>query len=161
MTVGFEGTKVFIGCDHGGFDLKQNLVEWLTGQGCDVSDFGCHSKDAADWPDFALLVAQAVAGNRLAGGGAVGIMIDSIGQASAMACNKVPGIRAVAGFEPFAVNSSREHNDANVLCLGGQVVGPGLARNLVGLWLSTPYAGGRHQARLDKLTAIERRFSKE
>ncbi len=157
----FEGKKVFIGCDHGGFELKQVLKAWLGEQGCEVSDFGCHSTDAADWPDFALLVSRAVAGNRAAGGDGVGIMIDSIGQASAMACNKVPGIRAVAGFEPFAIHSSREHNDANVLCLGGQVLGPGLAKHLVGLWLSTPYAGGRHQARLDKLADIERRFAKE
>lgn len=159
--MGFEGKRVFLGCDHGGFGLKQMLKTWLGEQGCEVSDFGCHSAEAVDWPDFALLVAQAVIGNRSGGGDAVGIMIDSIGQASAMACNKLPGIRAVVGFEPFAIHSSREHNDANVLCLGGQVLGPGLARHLVGLWLGTPYAGGRHQARLDKLSAIERRFSKE
>jgi ribose 5-phosphate isomerase B len=149
---------VYLGSDHGGHGLKQQLAAWLREQGHAVSDFGCHSTQAVDWPDFALLVAQAVAGNRAAGGDGVGIMIDSIGQASAMACNKVPGIRAVAGFEPFAVHSSREHNDANVLCLGGQVLGFGMAKHLVGLWLDTPYAGGRHQARLDKLLAIEQRF---
>ena len=152
--------KIFIACDHGGFALKQTLVPWLAGQGHAVADFGTHGQDAVDWPDFALLVATAVAGNRAAGGDAVGIMIDSIGQASAMACNKVPGIRAVAGFEPFAVHSSREHNDANVLCLGGQVLGTGLARHLIELWLATPYAAGRHQVRLDKLAAIERRTPK-
>jgi ribose 5-phosphate isomerase B len=156
-----KARRIFIACDHGGVALKQDLVTWLSGQGHEVRDFGTHGPDAVDWPDFALLVSQAVVGNRAAGGDAVGIMIDSIGQASAMACNKVPGIRAVAGFDPFAVHSSREHNDANLLCLGGQVLGPGLARHLVELWLDTPYAGGRHQARLDKLTAIERRFSKE
>lgn len=153
--------KIFLGCDHGGFELKQKLKTWLSDQGHEVSDFGSHSTEAVDWPDFALLVGQAVVGNRQAGGSGVGIMIDSIGQASAMACNKMPGVRAVAGFEPFAVNSSRVHNDANVLCLGGQVIGFGLAKHLVQLWLDTPYAGGRHQARLDKLAAIEQRFSKE
>lgn len=153
--------RIFIACDHGGYELKENLKQWLAEQGHNVSDFGTHSTNAVDWPDFALLVSQAVVGDRAAGGDAVGIMIDSIGQASAMACNKVPGIRAVVGFEPFAVNSSREHNDANILCLGGQVLGSGLARHLVGLWLETPYAGGRHQTRLDKLAAIERRFCKE
>jgi ribose 5-phosphate isomerase B len=105
-------------------------------------------------------VAQAVAGSRAAGGDAVGLVIDSIGQASAIACNKVPGIRAVAGYDAFAVRSSREHNDANVLCLGGQVLGVGLAKSLVDEWLRAPYAGGRHQAQLDKIAAIEKRFAK-
>jgi len=153
--------RIFIACDHGGYELKESLKQWLGQQGYSVSDFGTHSTASVDWPDFALLVSQAVLGDRAAGGDAVGIMIDSIGQASAMACNKVPGIRAVVGFEPFAVHSSRQHNDANVLCLGGQVLGPGLAKHLVELWLDTPYEGGRHQARLEKLGAIEKRFCKE
>lgn len=144
-------TKIFIACDHGGFALKQALVPWLAGQGHDVADFGTHGQDAVDWPDFALLVATAVAGNRAAGGDAVGIMIDSIGQASAMACNKVPGIRAVAGFEPFAVHSSREHNDANVLCLGGRVIGPSLAGEILLAFLGGRFEGGRHERRLVKL----------
>ena len=87
-------------------------------------------------------------------------MIDSIGQASAIVCNKVPGIRAVAGYDAFAVRSSREHNDANVLCLGGQVLGVGLAKSLVDEWLATPYAGGRHQARVQKITDLEKRTMK-
>ena len=90
----------------------------------------------------------------------VGIMIDGIGQASAIVCNKVPGIRAVAGYDRFAVHSSREHNDANILCLGGQVLGEGLAKALVGEWLETPYAGGRHRSRVEKIADVERRFLK-
>jgi ribose 5-phosphate isomerase B len=152
--------KLFVGADHGGYELKEKLVAWLRGEGHDVGDFGTHSADAVDFPDFALLVAQAVAGNRAAGGDAAGIVIDAIGQGSAIVCNKVPGIRAVAGFGDFAVRSSREHNDANVLCLGGQVLGWGVARALVTAWLATPYAGGRHQARVDKIAAVERRFAK-
>ena len=152
--------RVFLGADHGGFELKEQLKTWLAGRGHEVGDFGTHSTEAVDFPDLALLVAQAVVGNRNAGGDAMGIMIDSIGQASAMACNKVPGIRAVPGYDAFAVRSSREHNDANVLCLGGQVLGVGLAKSLIEAWLETPYAGGRHKARVDKITTIERRFAK-
>ena len=152
--------KVFLGADHGGFELKEKLKAWLVERGHEVGDFGTHSTEAVDYPDLALLVSQAVVGSRNAGGDAVGIMIDSIGQASAIACNKVPGIRAVPGYDAFAVRSSREHNDANVLCLGGQVLGLGLAKSLVEEWLGTPYAGGRHKARVDKLGAIEKRFAK-
>ncbi len=151
---------IFLGADHGGLALKNRLAAFLREQGHEVRDFGTHTADAVDYPDFALLVAQAVRGNRQAGGDAVGVMLDSIGQASAIACNKLPGIRAVAGYDAFAVRSSREHNDANVLCLGGAVLGEGLARSLVSLWLETPYAGGRHQARVDKIAAIEARFMK-
>ncbi|MBN2498895.1 MAG: ribose 5-phosphate isomerase B [Deltaproteobacteria bacterium] len=150
--------KIFLGADHGGFELKQALKRHLEDGGFEVADFGTHGTEAVDYPDFALLVAQAVSGSRAAGGDAVGIMIDSIGQASAIVCNKVPGIRAVAGYDPFAIRSSREHNDANVLCLGGQVLGRGLACDLVDTWLRTAYAGGRHQNRVDKIHAVERRY---
>ena len=151
---------IFLGADHGGYELKETLGAHLVAAGHDVRDFGAHSTEPVDYPDLALLVAQAVRGNRDAGGSAVGIVIDGIGQASAIVCNKLPGIRAVAGYEPFAVRSSREHNDANVLCLGGQVLGPGLAKSLVELWLATPFGGSRHQARVDKISAVERRFMK-
>ena len=152
--------KIFIGADHGGYALKEALIPWLREQGHEVGDFGTHSTAAVDFPDFAFLVAQAVVADRAAGRETVGIMIDSIGQASAIVGNKVPGIRAVAGYDDFAVKSSREHNDANMLCLGGQVIGVGLAKALVAAWLSTPYGGGRHQARVDKIADVERRFTR-
>jgi ribose 5-phosphate isomerase B len=152
--------KVFIGADHGGFALKEELKAHLQKLGHQVGDFGTHGTEAVDFPDFAFLVAQAVVGNRAAGGDAVGIMIDSIGQASAIAANKIPGIRAVVGFSDFAIKSSREHSDANLLCLGGQLLGAGLAKSLVESWLATAYAGGRHQRRLDKIREIEKRFAK-
>jgi ribose 5-phosphate isomerase B len=153
--------KVFIGSDHGGFALKEDLKGHLQKLGHDVRDFGCHSTEAVDYPDIAFLVAQAVAGTLAAGGEARGIMVDSIGQASAIVANKLRGIRAVVGHDAFGVQSSREHGDANVLCLGGAAQGTGVARNLVELWLATPYAGGRHQRRLDKVRDIERRTMKE
>ena len=158
---GANKPKIFIGCDHGGFELKEVLKAHLGKSGYEVRDFGTHGTAAADFPDFAFLVAQAVAGIARGGGDCRGIMIDSIGQASAIVANKVPGIRAVMAVDAFTVNSSREHNDANMLCLGGQVHGPGLAKHLVQVWLTTPYAGGRHQRRLDKMLDIERRMVKE
>ncbi len=150
-----EKKRIFIGADHGGFALKETLVSWLGEQGHEVCDFGTHSSSAVDYPDFAFLVAKAVASTAPGDGQTFGVMIDSIGQASAIVCNKVPGIRAVAGYDDFAVRSSREHNDANVLCLGGQMLGPGLAKSLLKAWLSTPYAGGRHQTRVDKIANVE------
>jgi ribose 5-phosphate isomerase B len=149
--------RVFISADHGGFELKEMLRGHLAKKGYTVQDFGTHSTAAVDYPDLAFLVAQAVAGNNKAGGDARGIIVDSIGQASCMVANKVPGIRAAVAIDAFCVNSSREHNDANVLCLGGQVHGPGLARHLVDVWLEAPYAGGRHQRRVDMISEIEKR----
>jgi len=157
---GVKFLKIFMGADHGGFEMKNQLKAHLIAQGYDVSDFGTHTKDAVDFPDFAFLVTQAVTGNHKAGGRAVGILIDSIGQGSAVVANKVMGIRAVVAMDAFSVKSSREHTDANVLCLGGAWLGSGLARDLVDLWLETPYAGGRHQRRLDKITQIEKQTMK-
>ena len=151
-------SKIFLGCDHGGFELKEEIKSRLIKEGYQINDFGTHSKEAVDFPDFAFLVAQAVALNHKSDGEeAMGLVIDSIGQASAMVCNKVPGIRAAVAFNDFQVQSSRLHNDANILCLGGQTLGVGLAKHLIDLWLNTEYAGGRHQARLDKITAVEQR----
>ncbi|RME21996.1 MAG: RpiB/LacA/LacB family sugar-phosphate isomerase, partial [Deltaproteobacteria bacterium] len=102
--------KVFLGADHGGFQLKQQIKRQLEQQGHEVGDFGCHSTDPVDYPDFALLVAKAVSGVEAAGGTARGIMVDSIGQASAIVANKLPGVRAVVGWSVYAVESARSHN---------------------------------------------------
>ncbi|MBU1070342.1 ribose 5-phosphate isomerase B [Myxococcota bacterium] len=158
---GVKPSKIFMGADHGGFEMKEQLKAHLIAQGYDVADFGTHSKEAVDFPDVAFLVTQAVTGNHNAGGRAVGILVDSIGQGSAVVANKVMGIRAVVAMDAFSVKSSREHTDANVLCLGGAWLGPGLARDLVDLWLETPYGGGRHQRRLDKITQIEKQTMKD
>lgn len=155
-----EKPKIFIGSDHGGFGMKEDIKGFLGELGYPVCDLGCHGTDAVDYPDFAFLVADAVREGRAAGAGCFGIMIDTIGVASAMVANKVPGIRAAPAFNAFAVRSSREHNDANVLTLGGGVLGAGLARSLVKTWLETPYGGGRHQRRVDKIGEVERRFAK-
>jgi ribose 5-phosphate isomerase B len=122
----------------------------------DVTDHGAHDGTSVPYPVYALAVARAVA----AGEADLGVLVCGTGQGMAMTANRVPCVRAGAVSEPFSARAIREHNDANVLCLGGQVLGVGLAKSLVEEWLKTPYAGGRHQARVDKLAALEKRFAK-
>ena len=149
--------RIFIASDHGGFDLKQELVAWMRESGRDVIDFGTHSTDPVDYPDMALLVAQAVAQDPRA----VGIVVDGAGIGSAITANKVPGVRAAPCFDPYTARNSREHNCANVLTLGGRVIGGGLALEIVKAWLDTSVGGGRHQRRVDKMLAVEARFMTE
>lgn len=134
--------------------MKQGLVAWLQQEGYDVTDYGTHSTDAVDYPDMAHLVAQAVAADPQA----LGIVIDGAGIGSAITANKVPGVRAAACYDVYTARNSREHNNANVLTLGGRVTGVGLAQEIVATWLATPYAGGRHQRRVDKMLAVEARY---
>jgi len=151
-----ESETVAVGSDHGGFQLKEILKTHLTGMGCQIIDVGTHDDEACDYPDFAYAVAQLVA----TGKSGKGIMIDSVGIASAMVANKVPGIRAACCHDSFTAHSSREHNNANVLTLGGKVIGTEMAKSIVGEWLRTPYAGGRHEKRLAKITDIEKKYVK-
>jgi len=150
------GGAVALGADHGGFALKQTLKDYLTELGYTVRDCGTHSTDPVDYPDLAYAVA------RLVGSGEAwrGIMLDGAGIGSAMAANKVPGVRAALCYDYSSAVNSREHNDANVLTLGAGLIGVALARQIVQTWLTTAYAGGRHQRRIDKLTEIEKRFLK-
>ncbi len=144
--------KIAIGADHGGFPLKESLIRFLQDQGYRISDLGTSSTAAVDYPDFAAQVARAVA----SGDCDRGIMIDSLGMASAMAANKVRGIRAAMCYDLTTARSSREHNDANVLTLGGKILEPSLAAEIVALWLTTDFAGGRHWPRVNKIMALER-----
>lgn len=143
---------VALGADHGGFELKEILKRHLAEWGYQVKDLGTDSTKAVDYPDFALAVAQAVAG----GGAWRGIMVDSVGVGSAMAANKVRGVRAAPCSDRATARSSREHNDANVLTLGGRFLQAEEAREIVRVWLDAEFAGGRHQGRVDKITAIEK-----
>lgn len=143
---------VALGADHGGFDLKEVLKRHLSDWGYEVRDFGTDSSKAVDYPDFALAVAQAVA----RGEAWRGIVLDTVGIGSAMAANKVRGIRAALCYDRATAHSSREHNDANVLTLGGRMLRPEDAREITRVWLDTEFAGGRHQRRLDKIAAIEK-----
>jgi ribose 5-phosphate isomerase B len=146
------GRVVALGADHGGFELKEILKRYLEDWGYKVKDLGTDSSKAVDYPDFALAVARAVAG----GEAWRGIMVDSVGVGSAMAANKVRGIRAALCSDRAIARSSREHNDANVLTLGGRFLLPEEAREIVRVWLDAEFAGGRHQGRVDKITAIEK-----
>ena len=144
--------RIAIGADHGGFPLKEELIKFLQGKNYIVKDQGTFSTDAVDYPDFAEKVARAVA----SGDCDRGIMIDSLGMASAMAANKVRGIRAAMCYDLTTARSSREHNNANLLTLGGKIMDSTLAGEIVSLWLTTDFAGGRHWPRVNKIMAIER-----
>ncbi len=145
------GTLIAIGSDHGGFALKEILKHYLEDLGYKVVDVGTTSEEACDYPDFAYIVGRMVSGGDVA----KGIMIDAIGNASAMVANKVAGIRAACCTDEFSARSSREHNDANILTLGGRILGSELAKAIVKVWLETPFAGGRHQKRIEKIREIE------
>ena len=148
---------VALGADHGGYELKEQLKTYLREWGYQVLDLGTNSVEAVDYPDFAEAVARAVA----RGEAWLGIVLDSAGIGSSMAANKVPGARAALCYDRATARNSREHNDANVLTLGAKLIAPEAAREIVALWLATPFAGGRHQRRVDKIRSIEERSKKE
>ena len=147
---------VAIGSDHGGFELKEQLKEHLRDWGYQVLDLGTNSAEAVDYPDFAEAVGNAVA----KGEAWLGIVLDGAGIGSSIAANKVAGVRAALCYDRATARNSREHNDANILTLGAKLIAPEAAREIVALWLSTPFAGGRHQRRVDKIRAIEERAAK-
>jgi ribose 5-phosphate isomerase B len=147
---------VAIGADHGGYELKQQLKIYLETWGYKILDVGTWNKDAVDYPDFAEAVANKVA----AGEAWRGIVIDTAGIGSSIAANKVPGARAALCYDRATARNSREHNDANILSLGARLIPTETAREVVAVWLDTPFAGGRHQRRVDKIRAIESRHRK-
>lgn len=136
--------KIAIGCDHGGIGLKGELVTLLQEMGHVVDDKGCYSSESVDYPDFARAVCSQVQN----GSCERGILICGTGVGMSMVANRFDGIRAGLCNELFTARMSREHNDANVLCLGARVVGPGLAAEIVRAWVTTEFAGGRHQRRI-------------
>ncbi len=146
--------KVALGSDHGGYELKEKLKGYLTELGYEYLDFGGKAKVSVDYPDVAFLVGETVATND----DYVGIMIDGVGVGSGMVLNKIPGIRAGVCWDLSSVINSREHNNANVLSIGGQFIGEGLAKQLVKAWLETDFAGGRHDRRVTKIMEIESRY---
>jgi ribose 5-phosphate isomerase B len=143
--------RIALGADHAGFQLKQDVRRQLDERGIGYTDFGTDSPDSVDYPDFAQKVGDAVA----SGGFDRGILFCGSGIGMAIAANKIPGVRAAAVFDADAARLSREHNDANVLSLGGRVTSADQARAIVEAFLSTPFAGGRHQRRVDKIGEIE------
>jgi ribose 5-phosphate isomerase B len=148
-----KGT-VAIGADHGGFALKAVIAKHLSDQGLGVTDCGTIGPEAVDYPDFAHVVARLVA----SGACESGIVIDGAGIGSAMAANKVPGVRAANAHDTSMARNAREHNYANVLTLGARMIGEGLALEIVDTFLATPWGAARHGARVAKITAIEQQY---
>ena len=144
---------VYIASDHAGFHLKDFLAEYLVGKGHEVHDLGPASDAGCDYPDSARLVTDAL----LQREDALGILICGTGIGISMAANKVKGIRAACCSDYFSAKFTRMHNDANALCMGGRVIGPGLAIELADVFLHTEFEGGRHQRRIDKISALESR----
>jgi ribose 5-phosphate isomerase B len=142
---------IAIGSDHAGFALKAHLVAVLTAAGHDVADLGTHDEESVDYPPICAEVARRV----VAGEADRGIVLGGSGQGEQIAANKVHGARAALCNDLYTARMSREHNDANVLAMGGRIVAPGLAEEILSVWLDTPFEGGRHQRRLDQIRDIE------
>lgn len=149
--------KVALASDHGGFVLKEELKTSLKDWGIQVLDVGCHSPESVDYVDYAAQAVEAVQ----TGECERAILVCGTGIGMSIAANKFPGIRAALCHDHFSAKATREHNDSNVLCLGARVIGSGLAQSIAKVWLNTEFSGGRHQRRIDKISAIERRFCKQ
>ena len=143
--------RIAIGSDHAGFQLKQVLVAALAEMGYDYEDMGCDDESPVDYPDVAIPLSQAVADGRFDRG----ILLCSNGVGVSICANKIRGIRAALCSDTFTVRRAREHTDVNILCLGGWTIGQGVAREILEVFLSTDFAGGRHSRRLEKIKALE------
>ncbi len=144
--------KLAIGCDHGGFELKEEVVKFLkTVPAVEIQDFGVSGKESVDYPDYGRKVSEAVA----TGSVDRGILICGTGIGMSIVANRYPGVRAALCHDHFTAQMSREHNDANILVMGERVLGKGVALEIVKTWLETPFGGGRHQLRLNKIRDIE------
>lgn len=140
-----------IGNDHAGFELKQIIKKHLIDRGFEVLDFGCHNGDSVDYPDFAWNVSEEVTSGRAR----FGILICGTGIGISIAANKVPGVRAALCHDRFTAQQARAHNDANILCLGGRILPADEACHMVDIFLETDFENGRHQLRINKISAIE------
>jgi ribose 5-phosphate isomerase B len=145
--------RIAIGADHAGFLLKEHLKRTLQQLGHSVDDHGTHDEEPVDYPPICIGVGQAVAGGRADRG----IVLGGSGQGEQIAANKVAGVRAALCNDLYTARLSRQHNDANVLSMGGRIVAAALADEILALWLETPFDGGRHQRRLDQIAEAERR----
>lgn len=143
--------KIAIGCDHGGFNLKTNIVEYVESLGHEVKDFGTYSTESCDYPD----ISQAVASEIVNGNYDRGILICGTGIGIGIAANRIPGIRAALCHDTFSAQASRAHNNANILTMGERVIGQGLAREIVRIWLESEFEGGRHERRIQKIEEVK------
>jgi ribose 5-phosphate isomerase B len=157
VTAAVPNKTIAIGADHGGFRLKEALKPVLESLGLETRDVGVFEEKPADYPDIALAVAQLV----ISGSATRGVAIDGAGIGSCMVANKVPGIRAALCYDRASARNSREHNDSNVLTLGARLLTESQAEDVLRTWITTPFAGGRHQARVQKILDIELQYLKK
>jgi ribose 5-phosphate isomerase B len=148
---GTRKDPVIIGCDHAAFPLKETVRNFLAGAGIEVEDAGTHSEDSVDYPDYGAKVAAGVSSGKFTRG----ILLCGSGIGMSMVANRFPGVRAALCNDLFSAVMCRKHNDANVLVLGGRVLGETLAIEIVKAWLETDFEGGRHQSRLDMFDKLE------
>ena len=142
---------ISMGCDHGGYLLKEHIKKYLTEQGHEIKDFGCHSLDSCDYPQFGAAAARAVAD----GSCEKGIVICTSGIGISISANKIKGIRCALCSEPLSAEMTRRHNNANMLAMGAGMTGPNMAERIVDTFLTTEFEGGRHQRRVDGISALE------
>ena len=143
--------KIAIASDHGGFDLKENIIAFLLKKGLEIDNLGAHSTDSVDYPDYGIKLAQAITDKKFVRG----ILICGTGVGMSIVVNRFPGIRGTLCSDVYTAKMCREHNDSNVLIMGGRVIELGLAIEILNIWLNTKFEGGRHQRRLDKINEID------
>lgn len=144
--------KIAVACDHGGYRLKNVIIDELQRQGYEVVDFGTYSEESCDYPDYAAKAARAVASRECD----KGVVVCGTGIGVSIVCNKINGIRCALAHDVFSAKATRAHNDANMLAMGQRVIGEGLALEILNAWLHTEYEGGRHDARIKKVMELER-----
>jgi ribose 5-phosphate isomerase B len=149
--------QIGLACDHGGFELKEILKTYIKTLGFEPVDLGTFSEDSVDYPEYGILLAEKVSRGELE----KGILICGTGIGMSIVANKFPRVRAALANDLYSSRCSREHNDTNILVIGGRIVGRELAKDIVKVWLETPFAGGRHKRRLDKIEAIEKQNFKK
>ncbi|NWF92059.1 MAG: ribose 5-phosphate isomerase B [Syntrophaceae bacterium] len=145
--------QIGLACDHGGFELKEELKSFLRSVNIEPADMGTFAEDSVDYPDFGMLVAEKVSRGELERG----ILICGTGIGMSILANKFPGVRAALANDLYSARLSREHNDSNILVIGGRIVAKDLAKEIVRVWLETPFSAGRHKRRLEKIEAIEKK----
>ena len=143
--------KIAIASDHGGFDLKENIIAFLLKKGLEIDNLGAHSTDSVDYPDYGIKLAQAITDKKFVRG----ILICGTGVGMSIVVNRFPGIRGTLCSDVYTAKMCREHNDSNILIMGGRVIEVSLAIEILETWLNTEFEGGRHQRRLDKINEID------
>jgi len=149
--------QIGLACDHGGFELKEELKSFLKMDGHEPIDLGTLNEDSVDYPDYGILVAEKISKGELG----KGILICGTGIGMSIVANKFRGVRAALSNDLFSARFGREHTDSNILVIGGRIVGKELAKEIVRVWLETPFAGGRHTRRLEKIEGLEKKNFKE